>query len=184
VALSFVVGDSLTQRGPAGCATMNALSGSADNGSTAGAPPVAPYVRLSPPGETARSLSPTATLRALSNRCPLSTWLRKRTGEPPTGSCLTGHLTSEFSESEKTVRRKQRVRRRARRRSKAATSSALESRASTSQDPGRLRSWWANKRYQRHRATFGVSDILGCSYVKLHEVTTHQMVGHLISRCR
>jgi hypothetical protein len=34
VALSFVVGDSLTQRGPAGCATMNALSGSADNGPT------------------------------------------------------------------------------------------------------------------------------------------------------
>ena len=132
-----------------------------------GAPPVAPYVRLSPPGETARSLSPTATLRALSSRCALSTWLRKRTGEPPTGSCLTGHLTSEFSESEKTVRRKQRGRRRARRRPKAATSSALESRASTSQDPERLRSWWTNKRYHRYRATFGVSDILSGSYVKL-----------------
>ncbi|MDB6106321.1 MAG: hypothetical protein JWO52_6320 [Gammaproteobacteria bacterium] len=87
--------------------------------------------------------------------------------EPPTGPCLTGHLTSEFSESEKTVRRKQRVRKRARRRSKAATSSALESRASTSQDPERLRSWWANRRYQRNRATFGVSDILGGSYVKV-----------------
>jgi hypothetical protein len=87
--------------------------------------------------------------------------------EPLTGSCLTGHLTSEFSESEKTVRRKQRVRRRARRRSKATKSSALESRASTLQDPERLRSWWANKRYQRYRATVGVSDILGGSYVKL-----------------
>jgi hypothetical protein len=75
--------------------------------------------------------------------------------EPPTGSCLTRHLASEFSEFEKTVRRKQRVRRRARRRSKAATSSALESRASTSQDAERLRSWWTNKRYQRYQATFG-----------------------------
>jgi hypothetical protein len=86
--------------------------------------------------------------------------------EPPTGSCLTGHLTSEFSESEKTVRRKQRVRRRARRRSKAATSSALESRASTSQDAERLRSWWTNKRYQRYQATFGsnilVAAMSGC----------------------